>query len=407
MWYIAVTGLLYCDQGGRPVAISMIVQPTLQTSALRQEFWGPVDLMTSGAIHNGVPLAWPPVAWSVLPETSLVRLDAPKSASFTMPSCDSNALAAFTSLCAMPFAWRYSNPNKICLAYNRTTLSSSLPNLSNNERRDPPETYSRKMASVSDRESTPRYRTMFGWPRFFRVRTSFSRACLSLEETSSASSIFTAMSSPVSKFSPRYTVPKAPFPTNSPRCHRIRRSVGWGATFALLGLRSGGWLSSLRLSAKEPSSTMDVARGRCSSGSNRRSLMGDTCLRGVTCVSASVCGGSGDAGALKGSKTRSRACGVGDEIRACNLLGVTGLVGGGETSRDAVTTSSSSSRAADRASVKGDTRPLSGRSKSSSYTRSSSSFMTRTFCEFVEENPSNSSFRSFCEARVIKSPSAS
>mmetsp|Transcript_20126 Transcript_20126/g.57125 ORF Transcript_20126/g.57125 Transcript_20126/m.57125 type:complete len:367 (-) Transcript_20126:579-1679(-) len=366
MWYIAVTGLLYWDQGGRPVAISMMVQPTDQTSALRQEFWGPVDLMTSGAIQSGVPFAWPPVACKVLPETSLVRFDAPKSASFTIPSCDRRALAAFTSRCAMPFACRYSSPSRICLAYNLTTRSSNLPNLSNNERREPPETYSRKMASVSDRESTPRYRTMLGWPRFFKVRTSFSNACRSRELTSSASSIFTAISSPVSKFRPRYTVPKAPLPTSSPRCHRIRRSVGCGATFALLGLKSGGWLSSDNDSANEPSSTIEVARGRCSSGSNRRSLIGDTCLRGVTCVSASVCGGRGDAGARRGSSTRSRACGVGEEIRACNLRGVTGDVGGGETSLEAVTTSSSSSRAADRASVSGDTRPLSGLSKSSS-----------------------------------------
>ena len=30
IWYMAVTGVLYWDQGGRPVAISIIVQPTLR-----------------------------------------------------------------------------------------------------------------------------------------------------------------------------------------------------------------------------------------------------------------------------------------------------------------------------------------------------------------------------------------
>ena len=56
MWYMAVTGLEYCDQGGRPVAISITVHPTLHTSARRHPLSVCCSLITSGAIHSGVPL---------------------------------------------------------------------------------------------------------------------------------------------------------------------------------------------------------------------------------------------------------------------------------------------------------------------------------------------------------------
>jgi hypothetical protein len=55
MWYMAVTGLENWFHGGLPVAISMTVQPTLQMSARFQPRAVPRLLITSGAIHNGVP----------------------------------------------------------------------------------------------------------------------------------------------------------------------------------------------------------------------------------------------------------------------------------------------------------------------------------------------------------------
>ena len=120
MWYMAVTGLEYCDHGGLPVAISMTVHPTDQTSAFRQPCERGAARMTSGAIQSGVPLAWPPVALAFSNWTaSRVRFDAPKSASFTEPSLLTKTLAALTSRCAMPFEWRYSSPNKICREYLR------------------------------------------------------------------------------------------------------------------------------------------------------------------------------------------------------------------------------------------------------------------------------------------------
>jgi hypothetical protein len=50
-----VTGLLNCFQGAVPVAISSVVQPRLQISALRQEMPPPSSRITSGAIQEGVP----------------------------------------------------------------------------------------------------------------------------------------------------------------------------------------------------------------------------------------------------------------------------------------------------------------------------------------------------------------
>ena len=48
MWKSAETCVSQCDQGGLPVSISIIVQPTDQMSACRP--W-PVCLITSGAIQ--------------------------------------------------------------------------------------------------------------------------------------------------------------------------------------------------------------------------------------------------------------------------------------------------------------------------------------------------------------------
>jgi hypothetical protein len=50
-----VTGLLNCFQGAFPVAISSVVQPRLQMSALRQDMPPPSSRITSGAIQEGVP----------------------------------------------------------------------------------------------------------------------------------------------------------------------------------------------------------------------------------------------------------------------------------------------------------------------------------------------------------------
>ena len=53
------------------------------------------------------------------------------------------------------------------------------------------------------------------------ISTSFCSACSSRVETSDVSMYLTAMSSPESRLRPSTTFPKAPWPSTSPRCHRI------------------------------------------------------------------------------------------------------------------------------------------------------------------------------------------
>jgi len=123
--HIAVTGLEYFDHGGAPVTISMTVHPTLQMSAFFQPVTVCCCLMTSGAIHlqsttahrglstrgcrepvamkqwptyMGVPLM--PVAVSDLWPT---LLEAPKSASLTVPSLATKMLAPWKQTHGM--AW--------------------------------------------------------------------------------------------------------------------------------------------------------------------------------------------------------------------------------------------------------------------------------------------------------------
>ena len=93
MWYRIVTELLNCDQGALPVTISRDVQAKDHTSALRQLMEVlPCSLITSGAIHDGVPLMSPLLAVASLPAVPLAPgalvllrqcLLFPKSASLT------------------------------------------------------------------------------------------------------------------------------------------------------------------------------------------------------------------------------------------------------------------------------------------------------------------------------------
>ena len=99
------------------MAISMIVQPKLQTSARFQPRMLPtlsVALetsfrMTSGAIQRGLPLA----CWALTVECMVdmdIRFADPKSASLIVPSSATSKLSALISRCAMPASCRVRSP---------------------------------------------------------------------------------------------------------------------------------------------------------------------------------------------------------------------------------------------------------------------------------------------------------
>ena len=93
------------DHGGRPVSSSIVRQPKLHISALREY---PSYLTTSGAIQYGDPFREWHNSSSSFPCSPLEvkSFEAPKSLSFTCPSPESSTLAHLISLWITPIEWR-------------------------------------------------------------------------------------------------------------------------------------------------------------------------------------------------------------------------------------------------------------------------------------------------------------
>lgn len=102
MWYMAAMGFGNMGQGISPVTISTIVQPMDQTSASTQPSNVPAiwPLMTSGAIHRGVPLR--PDSTDLSSPSVPMRFDAPKSASFATWTTDAGDAQCSSKLGAPP-----------------------------------------------------------------------------------------------------------------------------------------------------------------------------------------------------------------------------------------------------------------------------------------------------------------
>mmetsp|Transcript_27248 Transcript_27248/g.42592 ORF Transcript_27248/g.42592 Transcript_27248/m.42592 type:complete len:207 (-) Transcript_27248:508-1128(-) len=175
-----VTGSLISAQGGRPVSASRIVQPKLQTSALRPTPW---PLMTSGAIQCTVPtteLLLTDLALLAVPCFSTERVSntklAPKSASLAicrrfqlLPSVVSPILSSVSiapgnnrqfapliSLCNIPLLCRYSNPNNSWLMYIAPSGSGIPPRFLAIPLSEPPSAYSIIIYMVEFVLSVPR-----------------------------------------------------------------------------------------------------------------------------------------------------------------------------------------------------------------------------------------------------------
>ncbi|RCV26920.1 hypothetical protein SETIT_5G284200v2 [Setaria italica] len=186
--------------GARPVAISMTVHPSAQTSAA-----GPCSSprATSGAMNAGVP----PIARA---EPGALAL--PKSASLARPSAPITTFRALTSPCTTERAWRYASPRATSAAYARTARSPRDPPFrATSSASDPPGAYSRKSwYDPSAPSAPPTQRTTWGEDR----PASTPRSRLSAAAAWAAAADLTANSSPDAPSAARdTTAPDAPRPS--------------------------------------------------------------------------------------------------------------------------------------------------------------------------------------------------